>query len=696
MFPNNACFVRLYGRMGNLIILKSGSRGGEGMMHSPSLLPPALLTYFFGLWPPTSTNYSIGAFSRSHYLTLPDNTSHSTLPMICHQSSRGIYSSSGIIGVEKPTTTKNKRENNNIKIEILETNTSEWTAWVNAIQVANIVKLNPTQEWANDESSIQVKRMNKLDLNIMSEDLSLPVSEHAYDDALDVVKLPLAIPEEQEDNCAPQFLFIRPDDYELFRCTRLSRFKNSIIIGNPGISKSWFQWKFILFSYRPELFHQLWPSTFMQHQVVDGENLLNSSTIIRTTAGKESYRFPIQRETCEVSLIRHNPEDLKLFTDNTVTILWEPGVREAPIHYQGIRARIIATVSPNENRIHELKKRAKMFFMPCPSELQLRLMGKVYRAATNRNSTNFPSDAEIHRRVRKYGPYIRLCLSADDHEVATFERMRNKDLKLVCQSGMSIINAFQLSTDYLKESSAEGWTHRVARYDVNRDQSTLNDVYGSYFYRSSSKDVSSLILETIDKVQINELTRMLFEIDLQSFNPEKNMPKILEHFFEYHATNGFEWKCRQLHLSSGHISSDVDWKVFKLKLHGPVKETVEFQSMDENVLYYPKDPTFPLVDFYYKDKNGKLFGIQVTLASKHPKKFSVYQRFYNKIRSTPEATPLALYYFILPQQVNSFSHVDYRDGMFWENLAKGVPQRWRENVTFHVLIPPKTFEAKFE
>ena len=47
--------------------------------------------------------------------------------------------------------------------------------------------------------------------------VDLPDSEHEYEDTLDVIKLPLKIPEEELSD-APQFLFIRPDEYALFKC----------------------------------------------------------------------------------------------------------------------------------------------------------------------------------------------------------------------------------------------------------------------------------------------------------------------------------------------------------------------------------------------------------------------------------------------------------------------------------------------
>jgi len=86
--------------------------------------------------------------------------------------------------------------------------------------------------------------------------VDLPDSEHEYEDTLDVIKLPLKIPEEELSD-APQFLFICPDEYALFKCFGIQ--KRCILTENPGISKSWFQWKFILFCCRLDLFDKFSP-----------------------------------------------------------------------------------------------------------------------------------------------------------------------------------------------------------------------------------------------------------------------------------------------------------------------------------------------------------------------------------------------------------------------------------------------------
>ena len=67
--------------------------------------------------------------------------------------------------------------------------------------------------------------------------------------------------------------------------------------------------------------------------------------------------------------------------------------------------------------------------------------------------------------------------------------------------------------------------------------------------------------------------------------------------------------------------------------------------MVQDILYYPDDQSFPLVDMYY---GSGLVGIQATTAKEHAKNVSVYQSFYDKISTSLESMKLKLYYLIMP------------------------------------------------
>jgi len=348
----------------------------------------------------------------------------------------------------------------------------DFTAWIRGIQKASILQLGPEDAWLEDEASIQVRRMRARDLE---SQVNLPESEHEYEDYLDVIKLPLPIPIEE---FAPQFLFIRPDEYALFKCFRTGNPRWCILTGNPGISKSWFQWKFILFCYRLDLYHKYSPSgkedqvekikedeesllkglqtedqTSTQQAQAEPEELKEdeesfkkcktenqTSTeldqaerkepakpfipqlIVRTEAGCKSLLFFVDRVS-DVLFVQHRPLHLKHFTDENSTILWEPASSNTPVCYSGVKAQIIVTVSPNYEEVFchfENKTNATRFFMPCPSELQIQLMGQIYR----RFATELeycPTDAEIHQRVKKFGPFIPIALYWSRDQMDEFE-----------------------------------------------------------------------------------------------------------------------------------------------------------------------------------------------------------------------------------------------------------------------------------
>jgi len=300
---------------------------------------------------------------------------------------------------------------------------NDFTDWIKAIQKADIVELGSEDPWTDNKDLIQVRRMTAKELE---SQVDLPESKHEYEDTLDVIKLPLPMPIDKRSP-APQFLFVRPDEYALFKC--FTKHDWCILTGNLGISKSWFQWKFILFCYRLDLFDKFSPfkekllgglksedkKSAEQEQVISSETFI-PKLIVRTEAGSKSLYFFVGLDA-DVLFVKHDIDMLDCITDENTTILWEPRESSTQVYYSCVNARIIATVPPNKDLIHEFKKEAKMFFMPCPSELQIRLMGQIYRRFATQ-LRNCPSDAVIHERVHNFGPFIRtaLCWSSDQLE----------------------------------------------------------------------------------------------------------------------------------------------------------------------------------------------------------------------------------------------------------------------------------------
>jgi len=186
--------------------------------------------------------------------------------------------------------------------------------------------------------------------------------------------------------------------------------------------------------------------------------------IVRTMAGRKSLLFFVGRDA-DVLFVKHDLDMLELFTDKNTTILWEPGSRQTPVYYEEVKARILVTVSPNEDLIHQFKKYAETFYMPCPSELQIRLMGQVYR----RFATELeycPTDAEICERTRTLGPFIRMVLCWSEYKIATFKDSRGKEIKKIVGDNALLHPSLESPEKFMHTKDP---SHRLARYVVHRD-----------------------------------------------------------------------------------------------------------------------------------------------------------------------------------------------------------------------------------
>jgi hypothetical protein len=120
---------------------------------------------------------------------------------------------------------RNKRQRILTISDIKDEKDDNWTKWIQSIQNSKVYFVQGDNEkWLNDDECIQIKRMTFDDdkciqfkrMTVDDED-TVSVFEHRYEQTLDVVKLPMPIPECLEKRVS-QFLFLRPDDYVLFYC----------------------------------------------------------------------------------------------------------------------------------------------------------------------------------------------------------------------------------------------------------------------------------------------------------------------------------------------------------------------------------------------------------------------------------------------------------------------------------------------
>jgi hypothetical protein len=235
----------------------------------------------------------------------------------------------------------------------------EWSQCFASICTDEIKILNDTIDWQVRSNCIQINHMSVADLPSLAIPELIDDYHHPYEKTLGIIKLPLPIPF-LLDTLSSDTLFIRPDNYAIFR--DLHNKNKTILLGYPGIFKSWFQWKFILYWCRPDIYMDLHPIISnvneensrtpvakplkVEDLVLEDcmETLLNCNRpvqIVRALYGQESYMF----KDNTLYYRKHDPVDLKMFTNEKDVILWEPSESKNPVTYDGVTARIIATVS---------------------------------------------------------------------------------------------------------------------------------------------------------------------------------------------------------------------------------------------------------------------------------------------------------------------------------------------------------------
>ena len=327
-----------------------------------------------------------------------------------------------------------------------------------------------------------------------------------------------------------------------------------------------------------------------------------------------------------------------------------------------------------------------MFYMPCPSELQIRLMGQVYRRFA-KELRNCPTDAEIHQRVKNFGPFIRTAVCWESLKMKQFINNRQEEIESLVTDPTKLRSRIQI----MEPSTGNHLSHRSVRFVVHRDSTKAFLGYTVDNYEFSCEKVPRLIQVAIAKMGIQVVKEHQIAINQGNIGISQRLPNFLERIYElYSIDKGIKWKYRQMLPKEN--TGEANWDRFMVNSTQVEHTITTFQNMVENVLYYPDDRSFPLVDMYFKNASG-LVGIQATMGTEHAKNVTVYQKFYDLIDTSPETTPLKLYYLIMPCNIDFFEKDYFSEGKFWTDVKSGIPLKWKKHVTFFALLPPASFEA---
>jgi len=138
--------------------------------------------------------------------------------------------------------------------------------------------------------------------------------------------------------------------------------------------------------------------------------------------------------------------------------------------------------------------------MPSPSEIHLRLMGQIYRKFAL-DSKNFPTDAEIHELVGKFGPFIHMTLFWSSEQRERFEDLRQKELTRIFASDASVMQAEANLSRVMKTSKVNtGSVHCLSRYWADPDSDDCLLRYKHPRHRSSCAMVSCMYQDYVESL----------------------------------------------------------------------------------------------------------------------------------------------------------------------------------------------------
>jgi hypothetical protein len=386
------------------------------------------------------------------------------------------------------------------------------------------------------------------------------------------------------------FLFVRDFYPNIF--AEIRKRKRCVMIGNPGIGKSMFQYYYLSRLLNASKFEPLPPDCFGSKEP--------PKIVIRQIGDKKIIIYDLENRKAEQ--IKPVDDDVfECFNPKTTLYLMEPGQsNNIEPFYLDVEIPTLTTVSPNINQYKEFcKKGAVKLFMPCCTEDELKEMGAFL---LRKNCV--PSDLEseyspdkISQRFHQFGGIIRHVLPSSVDKLA--ECVDNQAEAIhTCD-----VHALLLSGNIEHHNVS----HFIMQYDVAKK--------GELAFKKPkldfvSDDVYKSLKERLSKSNLDDKIRALLRNDETGFLAEA-APKLYEDVICELLLCGVNWQYVTRNITHNK-SENVTVQNLNLTLDALEKGKVPtFEAMATNRLYHPLNPILPAGDILYKTVDGKLVIIQV-------------------------------------------------------------------------------------
>ena len=381
-----------------------------------------------------------------------------------------------------------------------------------------------------------------------------------------------------------------------------------VLLSNPGTGKSVFQFYMLARFLNPALFAGDGGQGPTPYGARTFGFAVPPKVVVRQVLGDTIQVWFLEQQVVYNITEKTIGAVLRCFDPATMVYFFEPmkvkGV-EPFANDDEFNLSTLATVSPDISRYHEFKKVATRKYMPLFTENELLAIGRDMRARPDFDATlkALYEDDAIRNRFKRYNGIIRHVLPLDAVAVSDLE----SDREVAVES----TNAAQFLTGDL---AAQTLSHYVAVFKVDESD------FSKAGLAVVNAEVREDIVSRFQKLAVTEQMKVLQQYIGMKHKPTDDIPSALyENVVAYHLTSekGVKWNARIVNVRPGEEETVEGPTPLHLQLSALVKgEVPKYAAMEPYVLYKSARRNFPMCDLVYKDEEGKLVCIQVSLEQK--------------------------------------------------------------------------------
>jgi hypothetical protein len=504
-------------------------------------------------------------------------------------------------------------------------------------------------------------------------------------DSFHVVTLPHPILGPPDNAMSRRVLFFRNLDVALMKeCEKVLR---NLLIGSPGISKSWHLWKALVCYANEDLCKMFLP---------DSEK--SKPRAVAFVADEIRVFFFSSKEKWQEASAHISTSDIKynlvegLCQLPNALVLYDK--RDGVVPGTMYRVPLLASFSPDESRYKEYAKQmhVKKRYVSCPTKFEIAAMVSCLEHYGGLGEC--PDSAEAMRRFDELGPFLRPITQLSSKEFQSQISLRDE---LIQQMIPKTVEATLIKSIRVEKEVSDPLSHRLARFHTPnaRDGDFLTTVL-----RYASPGARAALRDHCAQVEIKDLQTDMVRFEnlraIQIFEMERAKRTQEELIRRYVSSVPCKWDIVQ---SKREKQGDP-------KILGSMKFTNwnvdrkrrSVAQMKTGTLYIPWNTNYPFVDMLFVEHDGGLadgdsrvvYAVQATMQGKHPKSATSFWNFYRnelgmmtKEEKDGKTESDKVIVLMAVKRQDAISYVEGRSSVYWKGLP---PDKECEVVEFRVMI----------